>query len=91
MLRRQRGVRRKLVRKLHELPERAKQFRGCGWGWSVRDEGRITTVDGVDDLRDDGVDDVVQVFDETVKVPESWGGMILDRRHGVDGGRKGGW
>ena len=90
MLRRRRGVRRKLVRKLHELPERAEQFRGCRREWSVRNDGRVTSVDGVDDLRGDGVDDAVQVFDETAKVTEGGGGRLLDRRHDVDGRQKGG-
>jgi len=59
-------------------------------GRSVRNEGRVTIVDGVDDLRGNGVDDVVQIFDKTVEVPEGRGGRSLDHRHGVDGRWKGG-
>ena len=47
-------------------------------GGLVRNEGRITSVDGVDD--------VVYVFDKTSKVLEGVGGRFLDRGHGAGGG-----
>ena len=61
---------RKARPKFHELPIRTEQFGGRWGGGFIRNDGRITRVNGISDLRGDGVDDIVQVFDESVELLE---------------------
>ena len=80
---------RKARPKFHELSIRTEQFGGRWGGGFIRNDGRITRVNGVSDLRGDGVDDIVQVFDESVELLE--GGRrrpFLGSGHSADGGRE---